>query len=498
MRRVLRDASRLGLRLLGAVVGVLIVTTPAQGQLIAPGKLVAAHESLEGVTGCRNCHQLRRRGIANEKCLACHTPLRTRIEQGAGLHAGFGDRNCAECHKDHLGREPDIVRLDTATFAHDEAGYLLAGRHAEIGCRDCHAAERVVAPDVRAFKAEHTALDRTFLGLGTTCMACHREDDPHRGQFDDGSCSDCHGESTWERPDRFVHDRTRYPLTGRHRDVDCADCHRPVGGRGSSFIRFRPLAFARCQDCHTDPHTGRMGTTCTSCHGTGGWMRIDRNRFEGRFDHGTTRFALRGAHADVECRSCHARQPTRTAALAMRLVSGTRNRTYPIPVATACLSCHIDYHRGNLAQVPGGAECENCHGERTWTPTTYDFARHNRESGFTLDGAHVAVPCEACHTIQSGNADSLVFHFAGQTCETCHAADDPHQGQFPALACADCHVTEAFDTVTVNHDDTRFPLDGAHEPVACNACHVTEATAQGVSFTRYRPLPTTCRECHSQ
>jgi hypothetical protein len=43
--------------------------------------------------------------------------------------------------------------------------------------------------------------------------------------------------------------------------------------------------------------------------------------------------------------------------------------------------------------------------------------------------------------------------------------------------------------------DAAYRLDGAHVRLACAACHRPE-TRNGVTFARYKPLPTTCRGCH--
>ncbi len=92
------------------------VAVPLQAQLISPGRLSQAHSSLEGVSNCTQCHDLGRQGVSNTKCLQCHTLLRDRIQAREGLHATYGNRNCAACHKDHFGTEFELVRFDTTDF----------------------------------------------------------------------------------------------------------------------------------------------------------------------------------------------------------------------------------------------------------------------------------------------------------------------------------------------------------------------------------------------
>ena len=43
-------------------------------------------------------------------------------------------------------------------------------------------------------------------------------------------------------------------------------------------------------------------------------------------------------------------------------------------------------------------------------------------------------------------------------CGRCHAADDPHEDQFPDRTCAACHDTGTFAIPEFDHERTRFPL----------------------------------------
>jgi hypothetical protein len=83
------------------------------------------------------------------------------------------------------------------------------------------------------------------------------------------------------------------------------------------------------------------------------------------------------------------------------------------------------------------------------------------------------------------------------SCEGCHR--DPHQGQLArggAASCERCHTTDNLAAAKFDHArDAAWHLDGAHSRVACAACHRPE-TRSGVTFVRYKPLPTTCRGCH--
>jgi hypothetical protein len=479
--------------------GLLALGAPhaLRAQLLSPGRLAQAHASLEGMNNCTQCHDLGRPGISNAKCLDCHTTLRDRIEAREGLHATYRTRSCAACHRDHFGTDFQLVRFDTARFNHKDAGFELRQAHREVTCRDCHTPALIVDSAVRTYATRHRTLAKTYLGLGRECTDCHRTDNVHGDQFGTRTCTACHTEATWDTASLFNHASSRYVLTGLHRQVECASCHKAerVAGSREPVVRYASIRAQTCTACHSDYHRGAMPQRCEQCHSTEGW-RLLRNRsgFESGFDHSRTDFALRGSHAALACASCHDPRRAPSATIRMRWVPETRQPMYPAPVATDCVSCHVDAHEGALAQSPGGANCANCHGEDTWLPSAYDLARHNRET-YELTGAHVTVACSQCHQPARPGGPPQ-FRLPSTDCATCHGTDDPHAGQFERRACTACHTTESFRIGDFDHAATRYPLDGAHRNVACAKCHTVVTGADGVSFVRYRPLETACRACH--
>ena len=46
---------------------------------------------------------------------------------------------CSTCHRDHKGRDANIVPLDKKQFDHKTTGWELKGAHAKIKCEACHA-----------------------------------------------------------------------------------------------------------------------------------------------------------------------------------------------------------------------------------------------------------------------------------------------------------------------------------------------------------------------
>ena len=158
-------------------------------------------------------------------CLDCHT-AEFRHSPAAALSPKRGargwlglDRGCATCHEDvHRGALADncLKCHDTRDwkpapgFDHDSTDYPLTGKHASVGCQDCHLSPRVV---VRGTSANQPIPVYRPLPHGE-CSNCHR--DPHAGGLG-ASCGSCHTTAAFTAVTRgaFDHDRTRYPLRGK-------------------------------------------------------------------------------------------------------------------------------------------------------------------------------------------------------------------------------------------------------------------------------------------
>lgn len=320
----------------------------------------------------------------------------------AQAHAGT-ESNCLSCHVPFFKRGQD-------------------GR-----CKTCH-------EDVR----QDIALKTGFHGrdprvLGQTCASCHAE---HKGR---GHALAVLNEQT------FDHSLTDMPLTGAHKSVQCASCHRP----GVKF-RSAPLT---CVACHKkdDKHAGRFGPSCQGCHNTAAWDQVRE------FDHSVTGFNLIGKHRSVSCEGCHA---------------GERFVGTP----TTCVACHKqdDVHQGAR-----GSDCASCHVPSGWNLVDFD---HQRDTRFPLTGSHRAASCIGCH----GPGEKIKR--PPMTCVGCHARDDAHKGAY-GRNCAQCHITTNWRNATFDHARTGFPLRGEHARLACVSCHVKPAG-------RVR-LPKTCVGCHA-
>jgi hypothetical protein len=533
-RRALRVAGVVALGL-----AALLVPFRGSGQLLSPGPLAGAHAELEGLRNCTACHELGRKGASDARCRSCHTLIDTRIKAGRGYHASVEGQTCASCHKEHQGRDFDVLRLDTARFDHGEIGYALEGGHSDSRCRDCHRTDRIKAPDVLAWARQHGNSGRTLLGLGRSCRGCHGEDDAHGAQFRGRECETCHATSTWTEAVRFDHDRAGYRLTGGHRQARCEGCHPMEGAGETATVKYTGVPVGTCAGCHEDYHKGGMGGDCASCHDTRGWAALNRSAMASRFDHARTKFPLGGKHADAECAACHARPRRRNDPVHIRIVAGTEASSFPQPRAGACTECHVDGHAGELTDRSDGGACQVCHGEDGWTPAGFGIERHNAETAFALNGAHVVAFCSGCHAPAPAGRTALTFAVAARDCAACHRQKDPHSGRFGARPCESCHITDSFRTTRFAHDSVggarcrtchepddphagqfhdarceschgtvswatlafdhqraRFPLDGQHANVACALCHTPEAASGGALFVRYRPLRTECSACH--
>jgi hypothetical protein len=516
-----------------AALALLCCATALRAQgLVSPGPLSSVHARYDDIARCLSCHDAGRE-LSGRKCLACHVTLAARIRADRGYHAVAtkhgAELACRTCHTEHNGRPYRLVRWPDGTakeqFDHRPTGYALEGAHARQRCEGCHRAELVV--DAVARGDTSLARRRTFLGLDTACASCHL--DEHRGRVS-RQCRDCHDVTAWKPAPRFDHATTRFPLTGKHTDLRCAQCHAerrapaigPTGGRDTSFVDFRAgrtasrtAAANTCASCHTSPHreAGRGGG-CEPCHTTRSWFDLpDSVR---SFDHAAIGFPLRGAHAQAQCEGCHL--PAAGAPLSERVALLRANFVRPFAkrrmLAARCDQCHADVHRGQLPAGPAGRDCAACHTESRFTPTRFSLAMHD-STAFPLAGAHAATPCLRCHPLVAGappGSGAVRFRQADRRCTACHR--DEHGGQFagravpgarrPAAAgdtlttCDACHDVEAWDRVAFDHDAAHYPLRGAHRTLACGRCH-TRPAGDPAAPARFRGLPTTCEAagCHT-
>ncbi len=293
-------------------------------------------------------------------------------------------------------------------------------------CMDCH---KEISADVRALTGFHGRVAKDQPQL--LCKNCHTE---HKGRG--ANVVDLDRSS-------FDHGRTNFPLHGGHTGRDCAACHI----EGKSF-RDAPV---ECVGCHDDaqPHMKRLGDDCADCHSEDrAWRAVE-------FDHSTTAFELRGAHAKVICKTCHVDEVWKD-------------------LPKTCVACHSadDVHRGSR-----GTNCASCHNTTKWSGATFDHLKH---TGFALVGRHHDLVCDACHL------DHMAIKTPPKNCNGCHSADDAHRGRFGS-DCAQCHGESTWENTFDHLAKTGFALRGAHSTVVCESCHRGALTDD---------LPKTCMGCH--
>ncbi|MCP4290241.1 MAG: hypothetical protein GY780_00225 [bacterium] len=440
---------------------LLFVAPPVQAQL-SPGKLAQAHKNLEGLKKCGKCHKLGSQDVT-AKCLDCHQEIQSRQSNKKGLHAGQDFNRCVNCHVDHQGRDFDLIHWPDGrdSFDHKKTGHQLMGAHQKVSCRQCHKVE--FNQQTTSLTQQGTNLARTYLGLSTQCLACHK--DPHQKQFADG-CITCHDQNKWQPAPLFSHNNSKLPLTGMHKKVACNKCHisKQLNDK-KAVVQYTGLSFSQCTDCHADPHKNSFGSDCTSCHDTSGWLVINGKGF----DHNMTDYKLVGLHNTVRCEGCH---------------SGNRKK----PLFDNCSRCHRDTHNATGLKRKHLMQCDLCHDVMGFKPSTYNLDLHQK-SEFPLQGAHRAVSCQLCHTRQSSSGKwDLKLPFSD--CRSCHK--DPHRGgmneQEDGRGCASCHNQNNWLTNAFDHDRTAFKLTGTHKRVTCAKCHGSENRKTG---------KTECGQCHS-
>ena len=350
----------------------------------------------------------------------------------------------AEAHQEYIG-------LSQCTQCHTLGVGLDLGK-----CLDCHDPIQKQIDQKKGYHADKSA----------SCATCHPD---HRGRGFDMVDLD---------EDSIDHDETGFPLEGSHQTAECEDCHEQGAWSGVDPV---------CASCHDDPHGADKSSRallgeCESCHGVVDWDVLPLA--VKTFDHtaaADTDYLLAGEHLDVGCEECH------------------EDWTFLPTASDSCRHCHDDIHSGQFSP----RSCEDCH--------TVDVAKFalrdydHSQTDYPLVGQHRRVRCESCH--QDGERARYVDLAHGE-CKGCH--DDPHAGQFEPRDCDACHTLAAagFEVPDIDHDQTNYPLVGAHREVPCEQCHGLgeEPVFAGLPFDdcstchddvhESRFEPQRCDDCH--
>lgn len=285
-----------------------------------------------------------------------------------------------------------------------------------------------------------------------------KTESPHGTAFK-VSCSTCHSSKGWmidKEIYSFDHSKTKLPLVGQHKVVECKLCHQSL-----VFSE----AKTECNKCHTDVHQSTVGEDCSRCHTPSSWLVNNIADI-----HQRSRFPLLGAHRTADCYDCH-----KSESLARYDVLGVN-----------CIDCHRPDYQATInpkhAEAGFSEDCSTCHPVNSFQWAGAGF-NHNF---FALVQGHSAPKCDECHT--TGR-----YSDASPVCNTCHLADynasvnpDHKASNFP-LTCENCHTLSP-GWKPASFDHSRFPLTLGHSGPACADCH------KGGNYTS---TPTDCYACHA-
>ena len=412
-------------------------------------ELTGSHKKLE----CSSCHkkefisssEIKKRSGTylglNQNCISCHKDF----------HQGTLGTNCAKCHNTEKYKPASL-------FNHDNASFKLTGSHIKVECIKCHPVEERKGEKFQKFKGV------AFIN----CSECHK--DVHQGKFG-VDCQSCHSTSSFHQINQsaFNHNKTDFPLKGKHNYVKCNDCHKENLNK--------KIKHEKCLDCHSDYHKGEFTENglikdCQSCHNESGFspslFTIEK--------HNITKFALTGSHLAVPCAGCHFKT----------------NVWHFDKIGMECIDCHNNVHGKEISSAfMGNNNCSKCHNSENWNTISFE---HDK-TGFVLLGKHIAVTCEDCH-YRGINKDAKEFKFAslGKSCFVCHK--DYHFGQFNTEECEKCHTFNNWKPLKFDHNKTRFSLEGAHSKLECIRCH-KEVKQNNFSFIKYKLENFKCADCHS-
>lgn len=282
--------------------------------------LLGAHKTAD----CKQCHS----GFSELKfepidvdCFACHAENYRNAKSPNHLQEGFSTK-CQECH--------NLNALFWSATNVDHSFFPLVGGHSLPSCYSCH------------------QQGQGFGGLSKQCYSCHQPDfqsaqNPnHIVAGFHTTCESCHNVYGW-KPATFDHNQTSFPLSGKHLNAQCSQCH-------SNGYSNTPKD---CYACHqtdynntTNPNHIAVSfpTTCVDCHNTNGWQPAT-------FDHDNQFFPIySGKHKNKWnlCSDCH-----------------TVPSNYTI---FSCINCHKhnktkmdSEHQGVQGYVYQSSACYSCH-----------------------------------------------------------------------------------------------------------------------------------------
>ena len=221
--------SRAALAIVAAnLVALLVLAVLMPRQMIMPGALIQAHESL--TDDCFACHAPFI-GSTPAKCIACHAVADIGLKTTKGrpiarerklvaFHQHLMEDDCVACHSDHRGVQ---AFRPISAFSHALLDPVLQEK-----CEGCHA----------------KPVDSLHRNLRGSCGECHTQerwtpatfDHERHFRFDKDhttECTTCHVGGDYSRYTCYgCHEHSRSKIREEHVEEgildyeDCAECHR--------------------------------------------------------------------------------------------------------------------------------------------------------------------------------------------------------------------------------------------------------------------------------
>ncbi|MGE0172513.1 MAG: cytochrome c3 family protein [Oligoflexales bacterium] len=440
----------------------------------------------------------------NSDCKSCHADYHG---YGTEVNSKLGAlQNCETCHNETTWKQVFRFNHNTDTL------FPITGKHKKNKCFDCHKTLTKSSTGRNALRDYH------FPELEMkSCETCHKS--PHTKQFkkmfQGVQCEECHSTEGWNIQDSFMagkgksfHNKTRFPLTGEHTKLKCAECHVKNKKEVYSF----PNADKNfCVTCHESVHKNQFypktqAVACSECHTTVNFSKL------GGFDHKKTGFPLTGEHAKLkECSECHVATksmlPTKPPKPAHKFMLSHREEGF-------CEGCHKNVHEKQFHPEFSNKPCYECH-----NTTTFEERRpfEHDKTQFKLTGAHAKLErkCSECHvdtkTMLQTKPPKVAHKFLFDDkengfCSDCHKNEhkDMFHPKFFNKPCVSCHTTTEFTKrKPFKHADTDFKLKGKHLKVKCDECHVNTQKRYSYNTKRVKgkylfpEMPSKdCATCH--
>ncbi len=320
-------------------------------------------------------------------------------------------------------------------------------------CLTCH---KELNQQVSKLKGFHSSKEVK----GKECVFCHN--DHHGRNFEI---------IKWDKT-KFNHELTGYALKNAHAKKKCVDCHTQkyitnpkLKLNKSTYLGLK----SSCVSCHEDVHQKTLSEQCNNCH--------NDTKFKpaSKFNHNNAKYKLVGKHQKVDCLKCHKEEDR----------NGKKFQVFTSLKFEKCTDCHTDVHNNQFGQ-----NCLQCHSMESFLTLKNQHSFDHNKTNYKLEEKHLTVDCKSCH--KGKYTEPLKYG----KCVDCHK--DYHDNQFAKNGispdCSTCHDLKGFKkfSYTIDqHNQTEFPLNGAHNATPCFECHKkTEKWA-------FRQIGKKCVDCHS-